>query len=339
MDDRPDNPRLPPDLQLLDDDQFDFIDNFRFDREEIQRLGALLDLPDVIRTPSGDKVTRFIGLCILLHRLAWPNRLTESKHLFPLSDGALSTLFNQIAEDIHHRWKHLLLWDHVRLTPQFLNRCRVFVQRKGGLLHETFAFVDGTGMRICRPLVDQQEFYSGHKKYHCLRFQAITTPDGIIVHLGGPFPGRHHDAGVLIRSKIKHYLARHARSPVGQQLVVYGDEGYGQSPEVKAPFRGNFLTPEQNARNVSMRRPRLSAEWGFGFISNHFGLLNHYQKLRIGHSPVGHYYPVATLFGNLLRCFGRYNTTQSYFQMAPPAPEQYLSPRAVWDNKIGRAHV
>ncbi|KAF8927145.1 hypothetical protein BGZ47_002310, partial [Haplosporangium gracile] len=78
----------------------------------------------------------------------------------------------------------------------------------------------------------QEEYYSGYKKYHCLKFQTITTPDGMIVHVDGPFIGRHNDTGMLIRSPIRHYPAAHARSPGGRQLAVYGDEGYGQSDEV-----------------------------------------------------------------------------------------------------------
>ncbi|KAF9200119.1 hypothetical protein BGZ59_003480, partial [Podila verticillata] len=62
-------------------------------------------------------------------------------------------------------------------------------------------------------------------------------------------------------SQIRHYLAAHARSLGGHQLVAYGDEGYGQSDKVQAPFRGNNLTPEQEARNASMKRPRLAVEW------------------------------------------------------------------------------
>ena len=321
---------LPPDFDFLGP-EFEYIANFRFSRDEIHWLGPHLHLPEVIVHQHAGRVSRFKGLCLVLYRLAWPNRFTEAVPLFNMKASALSTFFNFIIAMIYRRWKHLLLWDHVRLSSEFLTRCSQVVQDKGALLQETFGFLDGTAVRICRPMVDQEEFYSGYKKYHCIKYQAITTPDGMIIHVGGPFVGRHNDSGMLIRSQIRHYLAAHARSLGGHQLVAYGDEGYGQSDEVQAPFRGNNLTPEQEAQNASMKRPRLAVEWSFGFISNRFGLLNHYQKLRIGKSPVGLYFPVAALFSNLLHCFGRHDTTQSYFGMRPPTPQQYLTPRREWD--------
>ncbi|KAH7054847.1 hypothetical protein BKA57DRAFT_532606 [Linnemannia elongata] len=271
-----DAPNIPPLAVQIRQDDFSFVSHFRFTLEEIAWMAEHLGLPEVIISPSGrERVSRFEGHCIVLHRLAWPNRLKESKILFDMPLSSLSTLFNHILVDIHRRWKHLLLWDHVRLTPEFLVGCMDNVLLKGGLLQETFALIDGTCMEICRPGEYQQEYYSGQAF-------AITS-----------------------------LSSEHAHCPAGRQLVVYGDEGYGQSPEVQAAFRGNILTPEQETRNVSMRRPRLSAEWAFGFVSNNFGLLNYHQKLRHYLSPIGHYYPVAVLFCNLLRCFGRHSTTQS----------------------------
>ncbi|KAH7056097.1 hypothetical protein BKA57DRAFT_488960 [Linnemannia elongata] len=58
---------------------------------------------------------------------------------------------------------------------------------------------------------------------------------------------------VIINSSGKERVSRfHARCPAGRHLVVYGDEGYGQSPEVQAPFRGNILSPEQETRMDSI---------------------------------------------------------------------------------------
>jgi len=312
----------PPDIDPLE--------QFRFSYEEIELLGPLLHLPEVFYGPNRYQVSRFKGLCLVLYRMAWPQRLSDAKTLFGMSKSSISTMFHFVLREIYVRWKHLLLFDHVRLTPAFLSQCAQPVVERGGLVPNTFAFIDGTHMRICRPMNDQEEFYSGQKHFHSIKYQAITTPDGIIIHVGGPFSGRRHDARLADDSRIRSYLSEHARSPTGVQMVVYGDEGYGQSDEIKAPFRGNILTAEQNLRNESMRRPRLCAEWSFGFMSNNFGLINYYQKLRVGLSPIGLYFPVAALFCNLLRCFGRGSTTLSYYQMAAPTPQEYLTPLEVW---------
>lgn len=164
-----------------------------------------------------------------------------------------------------------------------------------------------------------------------MKFQCITTPDAMLVHVGGPFLGQRHDARMLNESRIRPYLLAHARGPDGQQMSVYGDEGYGQSPEVKAPFRGNMLTPEPHQRNESMQHSRLSAEWAFGYISNNFGIINYFQKLRVGLSPIALYFPIAALFSNVLCCYGRNSTTKTFFQMEPPTVEEYLTPRGVWN--------
>ncbi|KAI9236008.1 MAG: hypothetical protein BYD32DRAFT_370263, partial [Podila humilis] len=163
---------LPPDFDYLEPD-FDYEANFRFSRDEIHWLGPHLHLPEVIVHRRSGSISRFKCLCLVLYRLAWPNRFTEAMPLFRSPASKLSIFFNLVIIMIHRHWKHLLLWDHVRLTPQFLTRCTEAVQAKGCLLREAFGFLDGTAMRICRPMRDQEEFYSGHKKYHCLKFQAI----------------------------------------------------------------------------------------------------------------------------------------------------------------------
>lgn len=230
----------------------DFVKKFRFSHQEIDEMSRLLHLPRVIIAPSGIKIHHFYGLCLVLHHLSWPHRLHDAETIFPMSVSAMSELFNHILKLLYSQWKHVLHWDHVHLTPEFLNRCAQVVLAKGALLEDTFAFIDGTHMRICQPEQNQEDFYSGQKRYHSMKFQCITTPDAMLVHVGGPFLGWQHDAQMLNESRIRPYLLAHAHGPDGRQMSVYGDEGYGQSPKVKAPFRGNMLTPEQHQRNESM---------------------------------------------------------------------------------------
>lgn len=69
------------------------------------------------------------------------------------------------------------------------------VYNKGSPINNCWGFIDGTARQICRPSINQQDYFSGHKRYHCLKYQAIATPDGIIINLQGPYIGRRHDAG------------------------------------------------------------------------------------------------------------------------------------------------
>lgn len=312
----------PPDIDLLM--------QFRFSYEEIMLFGPLLHLPEVFYGPNCYQVPWFKGLCLVLYHMSWPLWLSDAKNLFVMSKSFILMMFHCILQEIYICWKDLLLFDHVCLMPQFLAQCAEPVQDHGSLVPNVFAFMDGTHMCICHPTEDQEEYYSSQKHFHSIKYQAIITPDGIMVLVGGPFSSCWHDSCMANDLQIQSFLAKHARSPTGAQMVVYGDEGYGQSDEIKAPFRGNILTPEQATHNESMWRPWLCAEWSFGYMSNNFGLINYYQKFHMHLLPIGLYFPTSSLFCNVLWCFGCGSTTLSHYQMAAPTPQEYLTPQAMW---------
>ena len=58
-------------------------------------------------------------------------------------------------------------------------------------------FLDGTIRQQCRPVRGQRAIFSGHKRYHGLKFQALTVPDGLIAAMFGPVEGRLHDSTML----------------------------------------------------------------------------------------------------------------------------------------------
>ena len=64
------------------------------------------------------------------------------------------------------------------------------VARKVGMDLHIWDFIDGTVRRICRPDQHQRAFYNGLKRTHALKFQVVTTPDGLITHLHGPVESR-----------------------------------------------------------------------------------------------------------------------------------------------------
>ncbi len=69
-----------------------------------------------------------------------------------------------------------------------------------------WGFIDGTFRPFCRPGSDQQIMYSGYKKLHGFKIQAITTPDGLILTVDGPFEGKVNDLTMVRKSGLEARL-------------------------------------------------------------------------------------------------------------------------------------
>jgi hypothetical protein len=309
----------------------DPMDQYRFDWDEINEIADSLRLPEVFVLDNGSVASKIQGLCVVLHRLSFPRRFTDAAALFGRSKSVMSRIFNQVADTIYQDWKHLLLFDHVRLTPEYLEQLAAAVREQGGALDNCWGFLDGTHIKICRPGDNQDLLYSGHKKQHSMKYQCVATPDGMIVHLGGPFPGCQHDSSILADSRLLDILNVHSHGHGGREMTIYGDEGYARRGRVLSPFRGRTLTQEQLTFNSEMRRPRLCVEWAFAHMANHWVFIKHSHNLRMQLSPIGRLYPLCALFSNIQRCIGRRTSTGGYYNMPPPTLHQYLTTRQQWE--------
>ena len=78
------------DLNGANDATFNFF--FRFTATQIKRMAIAFGLPD--RLPLRCRVSGFKGLCILLHRFAYPSRLGAEAHFWGVghSPSQLSTV-------------------------------------------------------------------------------------------------------------------------------------------------------------------------------------------------------------------------------------------------------
>ncbi|KAM7311939.1 hypothetical protein ISCGN_008846 [Ixodes scapularis] len=70
----------------------------------------------------------------------------------------------------------------------------VAVHNQGAPLTNCWGFIDGTARAMCPLTWHQQKFFSGHKKYHCTKYQAVMYPNDITARLDGPYEGCRHDA-------------------------------------------------------------------------------------------------------------------------------------------------
>jgi nuclease HARBI1 len=105
----------------------------------------------------------------------------------------------------------------------------------------------------------QRATYSGHKRRPGLKWQMITTPDGILFHVFGPFEGRRHDMHLYSESGLDGILGDRLLIE-GVQYYIYGDSGYMLLSYLITPFSGVNLTAEQALFNKKLSRARVSVE-------------------------------------------------------------------------------
>ena len=75
---------------------------------------------------------------------------------------------------------------------------------------------------------------------------------------------------MLADSGLLNLLQRHAVSPFGQPMCIYGDPAYQLRLHLQTPIRNAVLTPDMKAFNASMSAVRVYVEWLFGDIVNYF---------------------------------------------------------------------
>jgi len=205
---------------------------------------------------------------------------------------------NTLLRYIFNHWKDLVSFDPERLTPDRLAMYTVAIKEKNAPLESCWGFVDGTVRPIARPVYGQETVYNRWKRMHCLNYQAIIAPNGIIAHLYGPVEGRIHDSTVWHESRVGEILDAYAYAPDGTPLQVYGDPVYGINEHLISPFGGALLTEDQREWNKSMSKVRIVVEWCFKEVLQPFTALDFTRTHKILVSPIGLHVGLAQLIAN-----------------------------------------
>jgi hypothetical protein len=249
------------------------------------------------------------------------------------SQSAISEITNWVTVFVDENWKHLLDFDHTHLlSPHNLENYAGAIHQSGAPLTGVWGFIDCTIRRISRPSIHQRQAYSGHKKFHALKFQAVMLPNGIFGHLFGPHEGRRNDSFLLNESGLLATCAEYAvregtdeNTPDGERyLQLFGDPAYGNSQQINSPFAGlGVRTEEEKEWNLAMAAERIGVEHGFALVTNNFPFLNAGWKMQVYSSPVGRYYRVGVVFTNAISCV-RSNQIAQHFNCQPPSLKDYF---------------
>lgn len=297
---------------------------FRFYKDDLVQLRELLRIPEHIKLPNQSTFTGIDALCVTLHRLSYPCRLKDLRKIFGRSKSDLSRIVAWTCKHILDNFEHLINSLHQPwLTSQDLQEMADCIQQKGCPLDKCWGFIDGTVVQICRPEFNQRDLYSGHKRVHCLKFQSVVTPNGLIASLMGPFLGRRHDAGIFHESRIQEQLQQ--KTDVnGNLYYLYGDAAYPLIPSIITPYKGANISPEQHNFNAVMSPMRVCVEWSFADIVRTFAFIDYHKNLKLYLQPLANLYKVAAILVNCRACLYR-NQTSTYFGLQPPSLQDYLA--------------
>lgn len=304
----------------------------RFSVMQILELVDALDIPDPFTTCNQYSFTAIEALGLLLTCFHSGLDLFDLCSQYDCCQSSLSALINELTEFIDERWKHLLECDrnHMLHLDQLLIYAAA-IAAQGVPLHNCVTFLDCTICKTCRPVIGQESIFSGYKRYHALKYQALTIPNGLIVHLCGPFEGRHNDNHLLATSKILDQFAEFAfwpdlpvNAPAHQQnFIIFGDPAYGYGPHLASPFAKDDISDEEKEWNFEMSQVRIEVEHGFGVVVNLWPFLDIFCKMQVLLSPVGCYYQVGVLLLNALNCL-QPNQIAQVFDLLPPTLQDYF---------------
>lgn len=121
-------------------------------------------------------------------------------------------------------------------------------------------------------MVDQEEFYSGHKRKHGFKYQSIVTPDGLVSSLMGLFISRRGDWKMVEYLGLEDKLREvNGGQRSAYAFYLYGDLAYWTVYEIMGPYKnypGKPRTATQNQFNKIMSWLQIEVEHGFAIHQN-----------------------------------------------------------------------
>lgn len=188
-------------------------------------------------------------------------------------------------------------------------------------------FIDCTNIQMTRtsgPSVYQRSAYSGHKMFHSLIYQSITTPYGLIFHIYGPDVRGRHETTLYRNSGMDQFLQLHLLVD-GVRYAIYGDSAYMLRPWLQTEFPRFGATAEQKLYSKFMISVRESVEWSNNKIKESRTSQYFKRKLKGREAPIYLQYICSALLFNFKTYMGNGGQVQGRFCVAEPSLEEYLS--------------
>ena len=124
--------------------------------------------------------------------------------------------------------------------------------------------IDGIAIGIALPSGYETHLvaYNGYKRNHELKYEAVNSPDGMILHAYGPIEVRCHDWTLDVRSGQDEQPTA-LLSISGKRYCRYGHLGYSRMRFMEITYQGSKLSVEKRAFSKAMSSSRITLEYIF----------------------------------------------------------------------------
>ena len=269
---------------------------------------------------SGYACVPFTACCILLRRMASPCRWADVEYLFGMRSSALNEAFWEVLESSYEAQGHLLLDLKEGLLVQRAEMYADCIMNAGAPLDSCVGFIACTKIKMTRPGGHgglQRSCYSGHKRFHCLIYHTVTTPDGLLFNLYGPKVGRRHDLTLLRQNRLQDSL-QNCLHINGRQFYIYGDAAYVLKPWLQVVFPRAGASFERQIFNTRMSGVRIAVKWNYKDLKQLWMLNDSPRALKVRQGPLALIYTASALRLNFNTCLEGGGQLQAYFKCAPP---------------------
>ena len=156
-------------------------------KNDIYKLRKVFNVCAQFVCYNGTSVTGIEGLCIYLKQYSYPCWFSSVIPRFERLVQELCVIPKWVLNHVFdcHSWR-LTTLNQPWLFPNFLGRYCQTIHNSGELLQNSWVFVDGSLVNICRSGEFQRLLFNGHKRDHTVRFHSVVTPNGSIANLFNP---------------------------------------------------------------------------------------------------------------------------------------------------------
>lgn len=301
--------------------------NFRFRPKDIPVIADAMDWTTGKTKRNRYKCDPVTACFIVLRKLASACRWTDLEYTFGMRSSALSEVFWEVIESFVESKGHLICTLRESLLVERAALYADAIIAKGAPLDSCVGFIDCTKIRMTRPGGHgslQRACYSGHKRMHCLIYQTVTTPDGLIFYLYGPEVGRRHDTTLLRKSGLEERLQAILLID-GRQFYLYGDAAYMIRPWLQTAFPRVGATEEQLEYDTGTSAVRVSVEWNYKDVKQMWTINDFSRALKVRKSPIALLYISSALLWNMKICIEQGGQLVSFYNIAPPTLRRYLN--------------